>query len=311
VRVAIATSVAEVQGLQALWQRLTDRSHQTIFQSFEWNSLALQIFSEEKPYFVAVESDSSAAIVPAVIRGSEFKLAGGRLFDYRDAICSGDGTAFARALEKLAELGLPWNVFGIAAARWPAAQIWTAAPYVSLRDISAEGFAEKHTRARRSLRRLADLGTSVRAVTGSPEVIGQIYREKAKEPSGWGQNVFQDPRCIDFMLQVVTLPETRCEIFLMEAESEPVAALVTFLDGNVRRFYTIWMDQRWSRHSPGIALLYEATCQTLSAGLDCDYMTGEQPYKLRFSTGSTRLYKIEGTASGILTECEFEAPKAA
>ena len=71
---------------------------------------------------------------------------------------------------------------------------------------------------------------------------------------------------------------------------------MTFVDGGTRRFYTTWMDPAWSRHSPGIALLFEATRLTLEQGLDCDYMTGEQPYKLRFATGSEPLYKVEATA---------------
>jgi len=42
--------------------------------------------------------------------------------------------------------------------------------------------------------------------------------------------------------------------------------------------------------------LFEATRLTLEEKLDCDYMTGEQPYKLRFATGSEPLYRIEPSA---------------
>jgi CelD/BcsL family acetyltransferase involved in cellulose biosynthesis len=311
VRVTVATSLPEVESLRSLWARLLEHSRATLFQTFEWNLLVLQTFAEENPYFVAVEMDSSAAILPAIVRDREIRLAGGPLFDYRDAICAGDEAACAVALAKVDELGLPWNVFGIPSAdRWFGAQSWTAAPFVSLRAIPAEAFAEKHTRARRSLRRLIDEGASVRVTAGTPDLIEHIYREKAKEPSDCGQNVFRDPRCILFMREVVQLPQTRCDTFLMEIASEPIGALVTFLDGQIRRFYTTWMDHRWSQYSPGIALLYEATCQTLAAGLDCDYMTGEQPYKLRFATGSVPLYKVEAAASAIVTN-EVEVLKAA
>src|SRR5262249_21937435 len=153
--------------------------------------------------------------------------------------------------------------------------------YVALRDISPEAFAERHTRARRSLRRLVALGATIRRIAATPDLMEWLYREKAKEPDVYGENIFRDARCIDFMRRVLYLPETRCEIFMIETPRQAIAALVTFIDGSVRRFYTTWMDQAWSHHSPGIALLYEATCQTLAEGLDCDYMTGEQPYKLR------------------------------
>jgi CelD/BcsL family acetyltransferase involved in cellulose biosynthesis len=73
-----------------------------------------------------------------------------------------------------------------------------------------------------------------------------------------------------------------------------VAALVTFQDGKVRRFYTTWFDPQWSRHSPGVALLFEATRLSLAEGLTCDYMTGEQDYKLRLATGAVPLYRASG-----------------
>ena len=39
----------------------------------------------------------------------------------------------------------------------------------------------------------------------------------------------------------------------------------------------------------------EVTCQSLAAGLDCDYMTGEQPYKMRLATASAPLYRLQAT----------------
>jgi CelD/BcsL family acetyltransferase involved in cellulose biosynthesis len=43
-------------------------------------------------------------------------------------------------------------------------------------------------------------------------------------------------------------------------------------------------------------LIYEVTRQSLGEGLDCDYMTGEQPYKLRLATSSVPLYRVQATA---------------
>jgi CelD/BcsL family acetyltransferase involved in cellulose biosynthesis len=315
VRITVATTIAEVERLRPLWQRLQRQSRATIFQDFDWNLLALRIFPEETPYFVAVEVESSAAIIPAVVREGEIRLAGGPLFDYRDPLCAGDEAAFTLALEKVADLGLPWNIRGILEqhSRWSATPVqpWTAAPYVSARDISAEAFVEKHTRARRSLRRLSEQEASVTTVTGTPELVAQLYREKAKEPGGHGENIFRDPRCCQFMQNVVSLPNTRCEVFLMEAGGKPIAALITFREREVRRFYTTWMDQQWSTHSPGVALLYYATCETLAAGIDCDYMTGEQSYKMRFATGCVPLYKLECSSAEFRASFPAEELKAA
>ncbi|MFL6301060.1 MAG: GNAT family N-acetyltransferase [Terriglobales bacterium] len=288
----------------------------TIFHNLDWNLLALRTFTEEKPYFVAVELESSATIIPVVVRDREIRLAGGPLFDYRDVLHTGDDDSFRLGLEKVAELELPWNIQGIRAeaahSLWAIpSQPWTSAPFVSLRNVSAKEFAEKHTRSRRALRRLADLGASVRMVPAMPELIEQLYREKAKEPAGFGQNVFQDSRCVAFMRNVVSLPLTHCDVFLMEAAGQRIAALITFRDREVRRFYTTWMDQRWSKHSPGVALLYHAACETLAAGLNCDYMTGEQPYKMRFATGSVPLYRLECSSAELRACLAPEEARAA
>lgn len=302
-RVTIATSVAEVQKLRPLWERVRRGSAATIFQNFDWNLLALRTFSNQTPRVVAVEKDSSIAILPLVIQDGALTFAGGPLFDYRDAVCVGDSMAFDLAVETVASFELPLSVAGVRgsadAARWSrlSPQLWTGAPQVSTRTISPAAFAARHARGRRTLRRLSELGVQDRRTKATPESIERIYREKAKEPAGHGVNVFRDERCIRFMRAVVMLPSTRCELFSLEVARQPIATLVTFLDGGVRRFYTTWMNPAWSKHSPGIALLFEATRLTLEEGLDCDYMTGEQPYKLRFATGSEPLYKVEASAA--------------
>jgi CelD/BcsL family acetyltransferase involved in cellulose biosynthesis len=317
VRVSVATTFVEVERLRPLWRDLERGTGSSIFQDFDWNLLALRTFSEEKPYFVAAESESSSAIIPAVVRDRELRLAGGMLFDYRDALRGGDESAFTATLERVAELGFPLNIHGIRCAQrtspWLAtpAQPWTSAPFVSIKDISADAFAENHTHARRSLRRLFDSGASVRTVPGTPELIEHLYCEKAKEPAAYGENVFRDPRCVEFMRNVISLPQTRCDVFLMEIAGNPIAALITFREREVRRFYTTWMDQRWSKHSPGVALLYQATYETLTAGFDCDYMTGEQPYKMRFATGTVALHKLECSAAELRASLAAQELRAA
>jgi len=291
----------EVESLGPWWASLRD-AEATLFQNFDWNLLALRTFSDETPYFVVAESDSSLAILPSVISKGEVKLAGGRLFDYPDALCAGDESAFRATLEALSALNLPLSIAGIrgkaGATRWSAVspQQWTGSPFVSARNISAGSFAAEHPRGRRTVRRLRELGATIKKVNGTPELVRRIYREKAKEPSRHGPNVFRDERCVEFMTVAASIPRTRCELFVLKSGDTPIAALVTFIDGNVRRFYTTWMDFAWNKHSPGIALLFEATRQTLEQGIACDYMTGEQSYKLRFATGSEPLYKVEAQA---------------
>ena len=70
---------------------------------------------------------------------------------------------------------------------------------------------------------------------------------------------------------------------------------MTFREPQVRRFYTIYFDQAWSRYSPGTVLLYEVTRRSLAAGLECDYMTGEHGYKLRFATSVVPMHWVEAS----------------
>ena len=72
--------------------------------------------------------------------------------------------------------------------------------------------------------------------------------------------------------------------------------MVTLRDRECRRFYTGWFDPEYQKHSPALALIFEITRQSLLEGLDCDYMTGEQPYKMRLATNSVPLYRVRATA---------------
>jgi len=74
------------------------------------------------------------------------------------------------------------------------------------------------------------------------------------------------------------------------------AAVVILRDEGVRRFYTVWFDHGLAKHSPAVTLIYEITRQSLAGALNCDYMTGDQGYKLRLATSSVPLYRLRATA---------------
>jgi len=86
------------------------------------------------------------------------------------------------------------------------------------------------------------------------------------------------------------------ELHRFSRGEEWIAALLSFRDGTVQRFYTTWFNPAWRRYSPGSALLYEVTRLSLAEGLECDYMTGEQPFKLRLATGVKPLYQLAMSA---------------
>jgi CelD/BcsL family acetyltransferase involved in cellulose biosynthesis len=89
------------------------------------------------------------------------------------------------------------------------------------------------------------------------------------------------------------------EIFTLEQDERMAAAVVTLRDDACRRFYTGWFAPEYEKHSPALALIFEITRRSLAEGLDCDYMTGEQPYKMRLATSSVALYRVRATAAAL------------
>jgi CelD/BcsL family acetyltransferase involved in cellulose biosynthesis len=301
-RLLVAQSLSEIEALQSRWEALhRQQDETTIFQSFHWNRLAAAIFHQERPYVVYLETDAGAALIPAAIRNSrELCLLGEELFDYRDILSMGDFCVLAEAWQTLAESRLPLAptpIRGPAARKhWSAFELagFCKAPYVSA-DLTAEAFAGSHTRLGRQIRRLERAGVSMARHGGDKlSLLRQIYAHKAAPSNICGRNLFQEDHRVRFVLAVAANAPSACQIFTLESPSTLVAAIVTLEDGGVRRFYTTWFHPAWSRYSPGIALLFEATRLSLAEGLDCDYMTGAQDYKLRLASGAVPLYRASG-----------------
>lgn len=101
------------------------------------------------------------------------------------------------------------------------------------------------------------------------------------------------------LLAMATSAGARCEVFTFEHANSLIAALVTFRDRNWRRFYTTYYSEAWAKYSPGLTLLHHVVKESLAQGLDCDLMTGAQPYKLRLSTAEIPLYRVSATSEDI------------
>jgi CelD/BcsL family acetyltransferase involved in cellulose biosynthesis len=299
----VAQTVPEIDILQVSWEELyRQQDDATMFQSFQWNRLAATLFQQEQPYVVFLETDGGAALIPAAIRNRrQLCLLGEELFDYRDVLSAGDRCVLSEAWQIVAGSGLPLAQMPV---REPAAQKrWSAlaltdfcnAPCVSS-DLTAEAFASSHTRSGRLMRRLERCGARMAHYPGDNVLLlKQVYAQKAAPSNTWGENLFQDDRRVKFLLTVAAKGPSACRVFTLETPSALVAALVTFEDRGVRRFYTTWFNAMWTRYSPGVALLFEATRFSLAEGLACDYMTGEHDYKLRLATGAVPLCHASGT----------------
>ena len=302
IRTKVARSAAEMENFRSAWESLWN-SELTLFQSYRWNALAAKIFAQrQEPYVVLAESDSGAAILPAVIDHEQRHISflGETLFDYRDYLAQGAPEVLQAAWAMLASLDLPLQ---IVALRRPQAPIWnelpkssySGAPYLLSSSITPEEFSARHTRKGSRLRRLFRMGIEFHMYTGQEaKLLEEIYRCKGAQ-TGAGA-LFADNLRRDFMCTIAQAEGSNCETFTFEKENKIIAALVSFRDGSYRRLYTTYYDHQWARYSPGIELIFETTRRSLQERLDLDFMTGEQDYKMRIATTVAPLYRIVASA---------------
>jgi CelD/BcsL family acetyltransferase involved in cellulose biosynthesis len=304
-QIVVAHTADEVLALRSRWEYLQARCPSTVFQSFKWNWIAAKSFADrEPPYVVFADTSNGMALLPLCINPERRILSclGDVLFDYRDVLAIGDDTALLAAWDTVSRLGLPFSSGGLPAsshARWAGFHLnpFYRTPLVKTSEISADRFTATHTRCASRLRRLERMGVMFAEHSpASPALMCWIYQQKAAQPPDAGDNVFSDPRRIEFMSAVAANDPHNEEVFTFEMAGKCIAALVALREHRSRRFYTIWFDRQWARYSPGITLIYEVTRHSLAEGLNCDYMTGEQDYKMRLATSVEPLFWIEASA---------------
>lgn len=302
----------------------------TIFQTYAWNEIAARVFAErERPYVVVVESDRGAAIVPACVRRESLSLLGEELFDYRDVMAVGDESLVELGWQTIAELGLPLQAKAVRGERgWAEMKPFAGAPWLpcsvsmekhyklekNLRVLAERGCvlsqglkpspvneayhpaeagcprssATVNASAEERRSDVDEIGVLRSAQDDSSELLGlvrRMYQLKAQSESG---SLFRDPLRIEAVVQMAASAPT--EVFTIELEEELVAAILTFIDGDVCRFYGTYYDERWAKFSPGVSLLYRVIQWAQEHGLDFDFMTGEQAYKKRFASEVVPLY---------------------
>lgn len=304
VRIRIHTSVRALEQLRRLWEFIRKQGQGTIFQNFDWNLLAAQKFSDrEEPFVVVAEASYGVAIIPAALRRGEgsLRLLGEELFDYRGFLHAGEEVVLHSALGALAQAQAPLEVVALRECDRLAVlenlelTRFSAAPTVKGGEISAEKFSSLHLRLARNLRRFQHRGFQVKTYSGkNSSLVRAIYEGKARHDR---KSLFHDPRRVEFMVEAARLQARRVEVYTLESDTELAAALVIFRENTVRRFYTCFFDAGYAKLSPAITLIQEITRQSLDSGLDCDYMTGEQGYKMRLATSSVPLYRLRASSS--------------
>lgn len=312
-KITVCRTPDEMLRIRPLWEALCADGRYTVFQNFELNLLAAARFAErEEPYVVCAESERGAAIVPAVLRQSDgsIRLLGEELFDYRTFLHRGDDEVLRAALGALAKLGRPLEIVAMREGDRSVVSDgfeivpFAGAPGVSCVHVSAEQFAAGHSRLARNLRRMERSGFALRAYDGdNPQLLRLIYAAKAQQVEA---SLFHDSARVEFMVSAAGLMPDVFEVFTLESSRKMAAAVVTLRDRSCRRFYTGWFDPEHEKHSPALVLIFEITRQSLADDLDCDYMTGEQQYKMRLATNSVQLYRVRATAEKLVASARAE-----
>lgn len=302
VHIRIYTSLLALEQLRRLWEFVRKQGQGTTFQNFDWNLLAARTFMHrEEPFVIVAEASYGVAMIPAVIRplDGSLRLLGEELFDYRGFLHVGEEEVLRSALGAVAQTGGSLEIVALRECDRNAVvedlplQPFTIAPSVCRTDISAEQFGHRHQRLARNLRRFQRQGFEIRTYSGeNSSLLRAIYEAKAQHDPA---SLFHDPLRVDFMVEAGRLLAARFEVFTLESGGRLAAALVTFREDAVRRFYTCLFDAHFAKLSPAMVLIQEITTRSLQSDLDCDYMTGEQGYKMRLATNSMPLYRLCAT----------------
>jgi CelD/BcsL family acetyltransferase involved in cellulose biosynthesis len=292
-RVRIIERAEEMRKIEALWTELHVSQHDcTVFQRLELNEIVARVFAyRERPYVVLAESDSGAAIIPACILHEHVSFLGEELFDYRAPLAN-DLDLLDCAWCVIDRLSLPVKVKATrGTVHWGEMQRFSGAPWLPASQILPR--QKKHER---NLRLLSERGCIFvqrqAGARGYHDVVRRMYQLKGKSEAG---SLFVDSPRVEAVVQIAA--SVNSDLFTLENDGELVAAILTFVDGNVCRFYGTYYDARWAVFSPGITLLYKVIRQAQQQGLDFDFMTGEQLYKLRFATQVVPLFIAERRAT--------------
>ena len=304
VRTQVLRSARELDRAKSLWAGACPPA--TPFQSFLWNRLASDLFSgREEPHVIVSESATACTIIPAALRADgSVGLLGETLFDYRTLLSTGDPQVEHAAWCALAETSRPFELMALMGEaerdRWSGLnpQPFCNAPGVALAHTTRAEFLAAHSRLGRHARRIAKRGIAFKRRPGADSaLVREIYRRKA-DSNRESPSLFLDPLRREFM-EAICAADPSCEVFTYETSGDLAAAIVTFASSATRHFYTIYFDARWADLSPGQVLLFEAAAATLGENLNCDFMTGEYPYKNRLANTHVPLYRVQASAAAL------------
>jgi CelD/BcsL family acetyltransferase involved in cellulose biosynthesis len=286
-KVRIIERAEHLGSIADVWERLYRAMPEvTMFQQFELNHAIATLFEErEKLFVVCVETAQGVAIIPACVRRDCVSFIGEELFDYRDVLAN-DAHALDIAWREVDRIGLDIKVKAVRGPRaWAAMQPFAAAPFLPINRR-----LPRNKDLERNLRKLVEGGCELKSFVSGAELrsgVRNMYTLKGRQTAG---SLFADPLRVEAVVKMVGLPKLHPEFHVVTRDERIAAAVLTFVDGDVCRFYGTYFDEEWAKSSPGVSLLYRVVQQAQRRGLHFDFMTGEQPYKMRFASEAVPLH---------------------
>ncbi len=315
VKTLIARTAEQLCPLQALWQACFDQDqYATVFQSFAWNhACARHLGHIEQPYVIAAQDDEGhTTIIPGALKDDTCTLLGESLGDYRSILTTdAESESFAAAFRSLQELGLPLRFTALHPAHHEvfnrfSTQSFCGAPYLTAK--TACNFASEHNRMFSRLRKLQRLGFELHQHDGgASDLLHWVYKRKADADSA---SLFRESTRVATLIDALATLAHSVQVVTIERDAIVIAAAVAFRDRGFLRFYTNWYDLEWAHYSPGMLLLFEMTRQALVAGLSCDYLTGEQPYKMRLANRVANLRRVDASTEELWRASEHLAGRS-
>lgn len=129
-----------------------------------------------------------------------------------------------------------------------------------------------------------------------------ILQQKERALQAREQDNVLDECAVRWLQAMVAHEPTMTELWQLHRGDETIAGLLSWRSTPVRYAYTISYRRDAAAMSPGILLLYGILCDSVAEGLQFDFLTGEQPFKLRFADARRRLLRLRKRRPEVLAE---------
>lgn len=298
--------ILRLEEIEPLWRNAFERAPGSFFQRFEPSLHWARVYAADGSLRIW-SHEPGPALAAFTLHQGRLALLGQGLFDYVDLV----GEASLTAQRQLACQLLDWDEWrqfdatGVPADS-PFTEFWQAfAPEQKAFSVAPllrylDRFSSAHPRLARRLRQYRRTGWVLRQVRERHErqaFLPWILEQKRQTLQAQGCSNVLDGDAARWLQAMVEHEPVLTELWQLYRGAETAAGLLTWRSTSVRSAYTISYRGGAAAMSPGILLLYGVLCDSVAEGLHFDFLTGEQPFKLRFADARRHLLRVRRSKS--------------